>query len=112
MGTIARISSYTGTMKDRTRITVCVNRRANPDQPSCGMRGGQEIAEALRLAIDKRGLDAAVDTFNCLGKCSLGPNAKLSPGGEFCHGLAPDNLAPLLEKIAAFAARRKAPSLS
>lgn len=99
-------------MKDRTRITVCVNRRANPDQPSCGMRGGIEIAEALRLAIDERGLEAAVDTFNCLGKCELGPNGKLSPGGEFCHGLAPDALAPLLEKIAAFAARRKAPSPS
>lgn len=106
------ISSYTGMMKERTRIIVCINQRANPDQPSCGMRGGLEIAEALRLAVEEHGLECVVDTFHCLGKCALGPNAKLSPGGEFCHGLTPGALAPLLEKIAAFAARRKAPSPS
>lgn len=99
-------------MKNPIRITVCTNQRANPDQPSCGMRGGLEIAEALRLAVDERGLAAVVDTFHCLGKCELGPNAKLSPGGEFCHRLAPAELDSLLEKIAAFVLRKKAPSPS
>ena len=107
-----QISSYTETVKNRTRVTVCIHHRANPDQPSCGMRGGMEVAEALRLAIDERGLETAVDTFNCLGKCELGPNAKLSPGGEFYHRLAPTELDSLLEKIAAFAVRRKAPAPS
>lgn len=92
-------------MPKHKHVTVCVNRRANPDQPSCGMRGGLEIAEALRRAIEERGLEIEVRTFNCLGKCELGPNAKLSPGGEFCHGIQPAELEPLLQKIAAFAAR-------
>jgi NADH:ubiquinone oxidoreductase subunit E len=91
-------------MKAAKHITVCINERANPDMPSCGMRGGNAIAEALPQAIAELGLAIGVRTFHCLGKCELGPNAKLSPGGEFCHGLEPQNLAPLLRKIAAFAA--------
>lgn len=91
-------------MKSAKHITVCINHRANPDTPSCGARGGLEIADALRIAIAERGLAIDVRTFHCLGKCELGPNAKLSPGGEFCHGIRQENLAPLLEKIAAFAA--------
>jgi NADH:ubiquinone oxidoreductase subunit E len=91
-------------MKSAKHITVCINHRANPDTPSCGARGGLEIADALRIAIAEQGLAIDVRTFQCLGKCELGPNAKLSPGGDFCHGIQPENLTPLLEKIAAFAA--------
>lgn len=87
----------------KKHITVCIHRRANPDQPSCGSQG-LAIAEALRLAIDERGLELSVMTFNCLGKCDLGPNVKLSPRGEFCHGIDAAELDPLLEKITAFAA--------
>lgn len=91
-------------MKSTKHITVCINFRANSDTPSCGARGGQEIAHALRTAIAEQSLAIDVRTFYCLGKCELGPNAKLSPGGDFCHGIEPENLAPLLEKIAAFVA--------
>lgn len=91
-------------MKSAKHITVCINYRANPDTPSCGARGGLEIADALRIAIAEQGLAIDVRTFHCLGKCEQGPNAKLSPGGDFCHGIQLENLTPLLEKIAAFAA--------
>ena len=91
-------------MKSTKHITVCINYRANPETPSCGARGGQEIVDALRTAIAEQGLPIDVRTFHCLGKCELGPNAKLSPGGDFCHGIQPGTLAPLLEKIAAFVA--------
>lgn len=89
-------------MKPAKHILVCINQRANPDQPSCGMRGGVEIAAALPQAIAEQGLNCEVKTFYCLGKCELGPNAKLAPGGEFCHGMAPDDLTPVLARIAAF----------
>lgn len=89
-------------MKPAKHITVCINQRANPDTPSCGMRGGLEIAEALKTALAESRLGIDVRTFHCLGKCELGPNAKLSPGGEFCHGLEPTDLTLLLQKIAAF----------
>jgi NADH:ubiquinone oxidoreductase subunit E len=88
----------------KKHITVCINQRANPDMPSCGMRGGLEIVDALKAALAESRLKIDVRTFHCLGRCELGPNAKLSPGGEFCHGLTSTDLAPLLKKIAAFVA--------
>lgn len=84
-------------------MTVCVNYRASPDAPSCGARGGVEIAEALQAAIAERGLPVVVERFYCLGMCEHGPNLKLSPGGEFCQGLHLEDLPQLLEKITAFA---------
>lgn len=90
-------------MSTRKRVTVCINYRANPDQPSCGARGGGEIAQALKAAVAAQGLPVEVVTFNCLGECERGPNVKLSPGGEFCHGVRLDDLTPVLEKISAFA---------
>jgi (2Fe-2S) ferredoxin len=90
-------------MKTGKTVTVCVNYRVNPDAPSCGARGGVEIAAALEAAIAERGLPVAVERFNCLGQCNFGPNLKLSPGGEFCQGVRLEDLPQLLEKITAFA---------
>jgi (2Fe-2S) ferredoxin len=90
-------------MKTGKIVTVCINRRSNPDAPSCGARGGVEIAQALETAITERGVPVLVERFNCLGMCERGPNLKLSPGGEFCHGVHLEDLPELLEKITAFA---------
>lgn len=84
-------------------VTVCINRRLSPDKPSCGARGGVEIAAALQAAVAERGLPVSVDTFYCLGCCEQGPNLKLSPGGEFLHDVHLEDLPQLLEKIATFA---------
>lgn len=83
-------------------VTVCVNRRASPETPSCGARGGVEIADALEAAIAAQGLPVRLERFKCLGQCELGPNVKLSPGGEFCHGVSLDDLPQVLQRIAAF----------
>jgi (2Fe-2S) ferredoxin len=91
-------------MKVEKIVTVCVNRRANPDAPSCAGRGGVEIAEALETAIVRRGIPVAVERFHCLGFCERGPNVKLSPGGEFYYGVHIEDIPQLLEKIAAFCA--------
>lgn len=78
-------------------ITVCINHRANPDMPSCGARGGEAIADWLEHAA--QGLSLRVERFNCLGKCELGPNLKVSPGGRFCHGVSLETIPQLLEQI-------------
>lgn len=91
-------------MKVEKIVTVCVNRRSNPDLPSCGARGGIEIADALQAAIAGRGLPVTVQRFHCLGICERGPNIKLSPGGEFCYGVQIGELPQLMEKITAFKA--------
>lgn len=88
--------------KEKT-VTVCINRRIGPDAPSCGARGGLEIADALEAAIAARGLPVRLERFKCLGQCERGPNIKLSPGGEFCHGVTLERLPEVLERIAVFA---------
>ena len=73
-------------------ITVCINHRANPDVPSCAARGGAEVARCLEQAVAERNLPLRIERFNCLGKCELGPNLKLSPGGNFYHGVSPESI--------------------
>lgn len=71
--------------------------------PSCGARGGIEIAQALETEILSRGLPVALERFNCLGLCEQGPNLKLSPGGEFWHDVRLEDVPLLVDRIAAFA---------
>jgi (2Fe-2S) ferredoxin len=82
-------------------ITVCINHRANPDVPSCAARGGAEVARCLEQAVAERNLPLRIERFNCLGKCELGPNLKLSPGGNFYHGVSPESIPELLDEISA-----------
>lgn len=83
-------------------VTVCINRRGNPDMPSCAARGGVEIADALELAIAARGLPLRLERFKCLGRCERGPNLKLSPGGAFFHGVKLDDLPGILSSMEQF----------
>jgi (2Fe-2S) ferredoxin len=83
-------------------VIVCVNRRANPDLPSCGYQGGTEIAEMLESAMVGAGDDLQVQRFHCLGCCAQGPNLRLSPGGEFWHHVRVDDVPRLLERMAEF----------
>jgi len=80
-------------------ITVCINHRANPDVPSCGARGADAIANLLEREIAAQGLLLKVERFNCLGKCELGPNLKVSPAGGFCHGASVEMIPQWLEQI-------------
>jgi len=81
-------------------IIVCIHHRANPDVPSCGARGAEAIASRLAHELDARGLPLRLERFDCLGKCELGPNLKISPGGDFCHGVTLNSIPQLLEQIA------------
>lgn len=84
------------------KVIVCVNMRANPDQPSCAARGGVALAEALEQAIEERGLPLTLERFECLGRCNMGPNVKLAPGGAFLHHVRPDHIAPVLRAMEKF----------
>lgn len=82
-------------------LIFCINHRANPNQPSCGARGGIEIADLAEAEATRLGLNIRVERFKCLGLCECGPNAKIVPDGEFIHALNPDDVTDLLQRVAA-----------
>lgn len=84
------------------KIVVCTNHRANPAQPSCAARGGEVIAERLEKYIRQAGLEIAVERFPCLGRCELGPNARLAPAGKFLCELDPDHLEAAMAEVMRF----------
>lgn len=91
-------------MSIQKTVLVCVNHRSNPDLPSCGARGGEQLAQTLEDAINARQLPLRIKRFPCLGECERGPNLKLSPDGEFCYSVKLRDLPDLIDRLAAFAA--------
>lgn len=77
-------------------LIVCTNQRANPNVPSCGMRGGIELAELAEKECQRLALDVRVGRFKCLGLCEHGPNLKIVPEGHFIHGASETELLSLL----------------
>lgn len=85
-------------------LLVCINRRTNPDLPSCGTRGGLELAELAESECTRLGLDIHVERFHCLGLCELGPNLKIAPEGDFIHTATQQDLLSVLAGLAASSA--------
>lgn len=81
-------------------IIVCVNHRSNPNQPSCGARGGTNIADYIEYEVNKNQLQLAVERFYCLGFCERGPNLKIAPEGRFIHGVKIEELPNLIRELA------------
>ncbi len=81
-------------------IIVCVNHRANPNQPSCGARGGIELADLVEKEISRLGLNIRMERFKCLGFCDRGPNLKIAPDGRFIYGAKPEDIPQLIQEIA------------
>jgi NADH:ubiquinone oxidoreductase subunit E len=84
------------------KIIVCVNYRANPDQPSCAARGSKEIAKCLQAEISKRKLGVMVEQIHCMGFCDKGPNVRLVPGGRFFHELTLQDIPQVMTEIEQF----------
>lgn len=84
------------------KIIVCVNYRANPDQPSCAARGSEEIAQCIEAEVAKRDLAVCVERFNCLGQCERGPNVRLAPDGKFFNRLSKQDVPALIVEIEQF----------
>ena len=64
-------------------LTVCINVR-KPPFASCGARGSLQLLEELR----QKNLPIELQTIACLGKCEIGPNARLSPGNHWFNRIA------------------------
>lgn len=85
------------------KIMVCVNRRANPDQPSCAARGAEKIAVQLETEVAQHQLPIVVERFYCLGLCDEGPNLRFGPHGRFFNYLTLQDVPRLMVEITAFA---------
>ena len=87
-------------------LTVCVNMRPdNGISVSCGPRGGNDIAEAVRREVASRDLEIEVTTIRCLGLCQRGPNVRLAPGNSWFHGVRIGDVAELVTRAAGHMAR-------
>jgi len=84
------------------KVIVCINYRANPNNPSCGARGGTEIADIIETAITQKKLDIHLQRFECLGFCHKGPNLRFAPDGRFFYGVAADDMSEVLSELEAF----------
>lgn len=84
------------------KVIVCVNYRANPNQPSCAARGSEAIAQCIEAEVTKRNLAVGVERFNCLGQCARGPNVRLAPDGQFFNGLTKQDIPALMIEIEQF----------
>lgn len=82
-------------------LIVCVNQRANPNQPSCGARGGIEIADYAEAAVSRSHPNIRIERFKCLGVCDSGPTLKIIPDGNFVHGIKLADMPALISEIAA-----------
>ncbi len=68
-------------------VLVCINERFHPSKPSCAGRGSREMLSLLRARLEAASLPVEVRELHCFGRCELGPNVRIAPGGAFFHGV-------------------------
>lgn len=85
------------------KLFICVNFRANPDQPSCAARGSKDLALCLEAEIAKHKLNIGIERSGCLGFCDVGPNLKLAPNGNFFHHFNKQAIPAFLKQLKNFA---------
>ena len=75
----------TQTTPYKRALFVCTNIRETNDRPSCGLRGGSEICEALKEEVKKRGLKGKMRAMKsgCMDFCEAGPNVMAFPEGQW-----------------------------
>jgi (2Fe-2S) ferredoxin len=76
-------------MRYRRHVFVCTNTRPVGGKPSCGARGGVELAAALQRAVATAPAlvgEVAVTPCGCLGPCFDGPIAIVYPEGDWIAG--------------------------
>lgn len=76
-------------MRYRRHVFVCTNTRPVGGKPSCGGRGGTELAAALQREVATRPAlvgAVAVTPCGCLGPCFDGPTLVIYPDGTWLAG--------------------------
>lgn len=82
------------------RVLVCTHYRFGPRAQSCALRGSEDLLAALQQAVAEGRLAAEVEVGVCFGHCTIGPNVKIV-GGPLLHGVAPHDVATVVEAVAA-----------
>jgi NADH:ubiquinone oxidoreductase subunit E len=83
-------------------ILVCMHQRVNPNQPSCGARGADNLRQRLNDAVSNAGLEIGVKEIQCLGECDIGPNMRLIPGGPSFHHVDEKQISIILNAAKSF----------
>ena len=85
----------------RKIIFVCINERP-PDKtrPSCGPRGGRELAAALKQALRDRGLNTEIrlTRTRCFDLCEEGPNMAIYPENAWCTHVKLEDVPEILAR--------------
>lgn len=93
-------------MERARTFAICVNHRYGSDTPSCGERGSVPIAEAIEQGVRDRRINVEVERIVCFGKCTIGPNMRLAPGGAFRHGVTIHDVPAILDELEALCGTR------
>jgi (2Fe-2S) ferredoxin len=83
-------------------IFVCTNvRENNPANPGCGAKGGAELKDKLKEAVNARGWKGKVrvSSTGCLGLCAQGPNILLHPQGIHFSAVTENDLPAILREV-------------
>jgi NADP-reducing hydrogenase subunit HndC len=85
----------------RRMILVCLNERPEAE-PSCGARRSKAVADAIKQAVNERGLkgEVRVTKTHCLGLCEHGPNVMVFPEGKLFSGVRVLDVPALVERFA------------
>ena len=81
-------------------IFLCINERgAGHPRGCCSSKGGQEVAQALKIAAYHAGLKGTVrvNKAMCLDACELGAAAVVYPEGYWYQGLTVDDVDEIVE---------------
>lgn len=86
--------------KPSHHVLVCINTRP-PGNPkgSCGEKGSEDLADALKSLVKNRGLAARVivNRTSCLKHCSRGITVAVQPDNVWYAGVKPEDLVEIVE---------------
>ena len=85
----------------RKTIFVCINERPpEKTRPSCGLRGGRDLAATLKQALKDRGLQGEIrlTRTRCLDLCEDGPNIAIFPEDTWYTHVKPEDIPVILAR--------------
>lgn len=84
------------------KLLVCTNYRANPNNPSCAVRGSKEILTALTHQLQRENVPIEIEEIQCMGYCNVGPNVRLIPNGEIFHDVSAKKFGEIIKATKKF----------
>jgi (2Fe-2S) ferredoxin len=78
-------------------LIVCVNYRAT--QKSCASSGSLQLIQEIQKALSENDLEIPVKQGVCFGRCSMGPNLRIAPGGSFYQQFCREDISGLITEL-------------